>query len=164
MLVEDALQGGDAVSRVCHTWGSRSTQKQLWDLSYGWTPRSFGESRGVLWRLRGPMLSRHTWRIGALRRGSDFAVSPSHHTDTTPARFLIAHTAAPWASSNRYIFKEALIYHLPFLHRLAVLAQRWMRITKVSGAFWLCPEKGLGEVGASFQVHLGSLLYRCQGS
>lgn len=100
--LETAWQGCDVVSRVCHTWGSWSTWKQLWDLSC--TPRALEESRGMLqrwWRPLGPARCRHGMVL--------ISVSPSRHADTTPAWFLMACTAAPWASSDGYVFKEAFI-------------------------------------------------------
>lgn len=67
-------------------------------------PRSLEESRGMLqrwWRPLGPALCRDGMVL--------ISVSPSRHADTTPAWFLMACAAAPWASSDGYVFKEAFI-------------------------------------------------------
>lgn len=103
MLVEDALQGGDAASRVCHTWGSWLTQKQLRDLN--WTPRSLEQSRddGNLGTCA--VLTRSERGCSAEREQFSSLLVPA--TTQTPAPFPMACTAALWASSDGCMSKEA---------------------------------------------------------
>lgn len=109
---------------------------------------------------RGPALTLHARSVGALRRGNDFALCQSQLTQTLHLHgFWWLVQPVPEHPAMGIFLRKPLFYHLSFLGRLAVLAQRWMRITKVSDASQLCPEKGLGEMGASFPVHLGSSLY-----